>query len=134
MAIKHNLGFGSGKIVENDDGSAGYIAPASFSQAFRVQIADVTGFSTSKGSKALERTLNVLGNGTTLASTSVNHGVSEKIEEWFRAHPLFGVSAGVPASPSASSMGDELRKLAELHSAGILTDSEFAASKARLLG
>jgi hypothetical protein len=34
----------------------------------------VTGFSVTKGSKMMERTLNVLGNGTLMASVSVNHG------------------------------------------------------------
>lgn len=40
-----------------------------------------------------------------------------------------------PAAPAASS-GDmgELEKLAEMHGAGVLTDAEFAAAKAKLLG
>jgi len=40
-----------------------------------------------------------------------------------------------PAAPAASA-GDmgELEKLAEMHGAGVLTDDEFAAAKARLLG
>jgi len=71
MPKTHKLGFGNGAIIENEDGTASYRAPASFSQAFRVRIADVTGFSVSKGSKALERTLHVLGNGTESASASV---------------------------------------------------------------
>jgi hypothetical protein len=39
------------------------------------------------------------------------------------------------AKPTAgASLSDELKKLAELHSQGLLSDSEFAAAKARLLG
>ncbi len=41
-----------------------------------------------------------------------------------------------PAAPAASSgsLADELRKLAELREAGVLSDGEFEAQKARLLG
>ena len=88
-----------------------------------------------KGDKMLERTLHVLGNGTLLASASVPHGTSEKIEQWFRAHPLFEqrttpeapTMAQTSASPPSALVADELRKLAELRSEGILTDEEFAA-------
>lgn len=38
------------------------------------------------------------------------------------------------AAPAAPDMSDELTKLAELHTQGILTDEEFAAKKAELLG
>jgi hypothetical protein len=31
-------------------------------------------------------------------------------------------------------MGDQLAKLADLHQQGVLTDDEFAAAKAKLLG
>jgi len=41
-----------------------------------------------------------------------------------------------PASSqdASSSMVDQLNKLAELHQQGVLTDDEFAAAKAKLLG
>jgi predicted cobalt transporter CbtA len=46
--------------------------------------------------------------------------------------------APVAAAPAAESAGDEtieqLQKLAELHSQGILSDEEFAAAKAKILG
>ena len=136
MATTHKLGFGSGTIIEGEDGTAAYRKPATLSQAFRVRIADVTGFSVSKGARALERTLKLMGNGTELASVSVNHGVAEKIEAWFRAHPSFGQGAPQAASNSSSgtSVADELAKLAELRAAGVLTDEEFAQQKAKLLG
>jgi len=38
-----------------------------------------------------------------------------------------------PASSARASIADELGKLANLHSQGVLTDEEFAAQKARLL-
>ncbi|WP_018771401.1 SHOCT domain-containing protein [Arthrobacter sp. 162MFSha1.1] len=144
MAVEtHKLGFGYGTITDNGDGTASYRKPVEFTQSFRVRIADVTGFSVSRGSKALERTLKILGNGTELASCSVNHGASEKIEAWFRAHPAFGAAAGraLPeaAAPAAGALdsrliADELTKLAGLRDAGVLTEDEFAAQKAKLLG
>lgn len=39
-----------------------------------------------------------------------------------------------PPDGLGQSVADELRKLAELRDAGVLTDAEFAAQKARLLG
>src|SRR4051794_21802155 len=84
MPKKHGPGFGRGKIIEYEDGSAGYIPTGAFSQDFRVQIGDVTGFSVTNSGKAMQRTINVLGNGTLLASASVSHGTPEVIERWFR--------------------------------------------------
>jgi hypothetical protein len=47
-----------------------------------------------------------------------------------------GTSTSPPtaASPPALDLADQLRKLAELRDQGILTDDEFAAQKAKLLG
>ncbi len=39
-----------------------------------------------------------------------------------------------PAPASAGIDMEQLKQLAELHTAGVLTDEEFAASKAKLLG
>jgi Short C-terminal domain len=140
VSKRHGLGLGNGKIVEFDDGSAGYIKSGGLTQAFRVQIGDVTGFSVTKSPKFLERQLNVLGNGTMLASVSVNHGTPELIERWFRAHPLFATHATPVAMSEAVSgppnglIADELRKLGDLKTEGLLTDEEFLAQKRRLLG
>jgi hypothetical protein len=140
MAKRHGLGFGNGTIVEHEDVTAGYIPSAGFTQAFRVRIADVTGFSVTSGKKVLTRTFNVMGVGTHLGSATVNHDAAEKIEEWFRGHPDFGVntvSSVARAEPATTAPGnliaDELRKLAELHKEGVLTDEEFATQKLRLL-
>jgi hypothetical protein len=42
--------------------------------------------------------------------------------------------AAAPAPASQSDMIEQLKQLAELHSQGILTDEEFSAQKAKLLG
>ena len=39
-----------------------------------------------------------------------------------------------PSQAAGSSMMDQLSQLAELHKSGALTDDEFAAAKAKLLG
>ena len=44
-----------------------------------------------------------------------------------------GVAAGQQAAPAAPDLTAELQKLASLKQAGILTDEEFAAAKAKLL-
>jgi hypothetical protein len=45
-------------------------------------------------------------------------------------------SAPPPAAPPATGVDltSELKKLADLHSQGVLSDEEFAAAKAKLLG
>jgi hypothetical protein len=42
--------------------------------------------------------------------------------------------APAPAAPSEDNTLDQLQKLGDLHSQGILTDEEFAAQKAKILG
>jgi membrane protease subunit (stomatin/prohibitin family) len=39
-----------------------------------------------------------------------------------------------PAAPASSATVDQLKQLADLHQQGMLTDAEFAAAKAKLLG
>jgi Short C-terminal domain len=43
-------------------------------------------------------------------------------------------AAPAPAAPSASFDYGELEQLGKLHAAGTLTDEEFAAAKAKILG
>jgi hypothetical protein len=87
----------------------------------------------------MERTFKILGNGTELASVSVNHGVSEKIEAYFHNHPDFSsnnqatTTDALAASGKPGLIADELIKLAQLRDAGVLTEDEFATQKAKLL-
>ena len=39
-----------------------------------------------------------------------------------------------PAAPSEDSTLDQLKQLGDLHNSGVLTDEEFAAQKAKILG
>jgi hypothetical protein len=47
--------------------------------------------------------------------------------------PAPGYPEPAPAAPAADPI-EQLRQLGELHAQGVLTDEEFAAQKARLLG
>ncbi|MDQ0769541.1 hypothetical protein QF031_002290 [Pseudarthrobacter defluvii] len=129
------LGFGNGSLIDNGDGTASY---RNITPEFLVAIADITGFSYTRDAD-YHLTLKLLGHGTELASARVGKSTARKIEEWFRAHPDFGqrdhdVPDAAPALLDPRLIADELTKLAGLRDAGVLTDTEFATQKARLLG
>lgn len=71
----------------------------------------------------------------TVARTAVIAGtataVSGRVARRAGDQPAGTVSPGTGLTPEAM---DQLKKLADLHAAGILTDEEFATQKARLLG
>ncbi|HEX6687597.1 MAG TPA: SHOCT domain-containing protein [Solirubrobacterales bacterium] len=72
-------------------------------------------------------------------ATAVSNRVSKRqSERWAgqEAPPQQpqAVQAAAPAAPAASSTIDQLKELGELKSQGILTEEEFAAQKAKLLG
>lgn len=48
--------------------------------------------------------------------------------------PQYQPPPAAPAAPDTGDMIAELKQLAELKDAGVLTDEEFAAQKARILG
>ena len=49
------------------------------------------------------------------------------------AQPVYAAPPPAPA-PAADDVGAQLEKLAQLHTSGVLTDEEFAAGKAKILG
>ena len=69
-------------------------------------------------------------------ATAVSNRVSKRQgERWAQqeAPPQEQAPAAAPA-PAAPSMLDQLRELGELKDQGVLTEEEFAAQKAKLLG
>jgi Short C-terminal domain len=50
------------------------------------------------------------------------------------AQPQYAQAPPAPAPPDTDAMVEHLQKLAELKDKGILTDEEFAAQKAKILG
>lgn len=132
----YKLGRGNGTIREFPDGTAEY--RRNLSAQFRVRIAEVKGFSRTKGPIWSDGELHVLGHGTTLATVGAcSLSASKEIEQWFRDHPLFdseGSTRGNPsAKPSQSLIADELRKLADLQRDGVISKAEFDAQKRKLL-
>ncbi len=138
MATSHRLGITGGTLYDHGDGTVSYRAPGKFLDSFRVRIADVVGFTETRGGKkSLQNTLHIVGLGGEIASCDINVGTTQRIEEWFRAHTDFGKNnqrtSSAPAA-GAASVADELAKLAQLRDSGVLTEQEFAALKAKLLG
>mgnify|MGYP002685589444 CR=1 FL=1 len=54
--------------------------------------------------------------------------------QYVQAPPPAPAPPAAPAAGLESSMIEQLKQLGELHESGILTDEEFAAQKAKLLG
>jgi hypothetical protein len=144
----HGLGFGSGSIIDHGDGNIEYRQTGKLLPAFKVNIADVTGFSVRKatkqdkknGASAFQQVLVLQGGGTELAACPINHGTAEKIEAWIRAHPSFcgnvpqKAATAAPQGMAPVTIADELAKLAQLRDAGVLSPEEFTKAKAKLLG
>jgi Short C-terminal domain len=146
MPTNHALGVGSGSFIDHGNGVVDYRATGKVLPAFKVNVADITGFAVRKptkqdkknGAGRLQQVFVILGGGTELASVAVNYGTAEKLEAWCRSHPLFRgnvpQSSSVPlADTSANSTADELMKLAQLRDTGILSLAEFEQAKTKLL-
>jgi hypothetical protein len=69
---------------------------------------------------------------------AVRHHQDQKYQQQAEAQAYEAQAAqpqyAAPAAPAEDPTMAELQKLAQLHSAGILTDEEFAAAKAKALG
>ena len=148
MRQNHGLGFGNGSIIDHGGGIIEYRQTGKLIPAFKINIADVTGFSVRKATRqdrkndatALQQVLVLQGSGTDLAACPVNYGTAEKIEAWIRAHPSFrgnvpqNAPAAGPQGAAPVSIADELTKLVQLRDAEVLSAQEFNQAKAKLLG
>jgi hypothetical protein len=71
-------------------------------------------------------------------ATAVSNRVSRRQSERWAAQeappPPQAAPAPAPAVPAAESTIDQLKGLGELKSQGVITEEEFAAQKAKLLG
>ena len=71
-------------------------------------------------------------------ATSVSNRVSKRQSERWAAQEApqqpQAAPAAAPPAPAAASTIDQLKELGELKNQGILTEEEFAAQKAKLLG
>ena len=83
------------------------------------------------------RTAAIVGTAS-VVSGSVAHHQQQKYanQDAQAAQPVYAEAPAPPppAQPAEADSMAELTKLAELHSQGILTDEEFSAKKAQILG
>ena len=73
----------------------------------------------------------------TAVSNRVSRRQAQRWSEQGQGAPAYLSETPAPAEPAAASAPDpiqQLKELGELHQQGVLTDEEFAAQKAKLLG
>lgn len=130
--IAHNLGFGNGSLYEDTEtGVVQYRATQKILPAFSVRIADVTGVSSERRG-LMTVLMKIHGQGSVLAEVEVNYGTTELVNAWFKSR--IGLGATRTAQDNATSLGNELEKLAALYQSGALSQEEFAAAKRKLFG
>lgn len=149
MPTNNPLGTGNGAILDHGNGTIEYRPTGKLMPAFRLNVGDVTGFTTRRptkedkkiGAGRLHQVFVIQGSGTEIAKVAVNYGTGEKIEAWIRAHPLFrgNVTQAAPApiviqQPQVqATLADQLVQLGQLRDSGVLSPAEFDQAKARLL-
>jgi hypothetical protein len=68
-------------------------------------------------------------------ATAVSNRVSRRqAERWSEEQPEYAPAPPPPAAGGGDDDVAQLQQLADLHAQGILTDEEFAAKKAQILG
>jgi Short C-terminal domain len=67
-------------------------------------------------------------------ATAVSNRVSRRQAQRWGAQDAYEPEPAPAAAPAAPDPIEQLKQLGELHAQGVLTDEEFAAQKAKLLG
>lgn len=70
-------------------------------------------------------------------ATAVSGRVAHNQQQKYAAQDAQAAAAAAPAAPAAPTIDDQtaqLQNLANLHAQGVLSDEEFAAAKAKVLG
>lgn len=80
------------------------------------------------------RTAVVAGTATAVSGRVARRQNARWAEEDQAAYDQQMAQQQAPPAPAADDKSAQLQNLAELHSQGVLTDEEFAAAKAKLLG
>ena len=80
------------------------------------------------------RTAVVAGTATAVSGRVARRQNARWAEEDQAAYDQQMAQQQAPAAPAADDQSAQLQNLAQLHSQGVLTDEEFAAAKAKLLG
>jgi hypothetical protein len=80
------------------------------------------------------RTAVVVGTAGAVSSRQQQRAEQRAQEQAAAAAPAAPEPPAAPAPPAADDLTSQLQRLGDLHAAGTLTDDEFTAAKARLLG
>jgi len=99
-----------------------------YGQTLDVLLADIQSVSTSHAGFG-KAELRVNGGGTTLANVKMPSKWAEKAAAFIRSE----IPQKDSVAPASQSSLDELKKLAELKEAGVVTQEEFEAKKKQLL-
>jgi len=87
--------------------------------------------------RGVARTAVIAGTATTVSNRvsrrQANKWQAQDEQQYAQQAPA-PAPAPAPAAPAESDMISQLKQLGELHDSGVLTDDEFAAQKAKLLG
>jgi hypothetical protein len=67
-------------------------------------------------------------------ATAVSNRVSRRQGQRWASQDAYGYQPEPEPAPAAADPIQQLKQLGELHEQGVLTDEEFAAQKAKLLG
>lgn len=134
MMASCNIDGNAGLIVLTDRRILAKDRKAWSASTREIQPKSITSIST--GKKLTGETLTLTVSNADVEVTTLQHGRGKQLAD--RIRKMMAVptsSASAPAAPQSQSGGaaDELMKLAELHAAGVLTDEEFTAAKARAL-
>lgn len=89
--------------------------------------------SLSVGKKMTGESLKMTVSGTDMEISAIPHGRGQELAMVIRQAQAEDATPA-PAAAAAVDPMEQLTKLAELHAAGVLTDDEFAAAKAKALG
>ncbi|MFI5053054.1 MAG: SHOCT domain-containing protein [Acidimicrobiia bacterium] len=84
--------------------------------------------------RPLLRTAAVVGTATVVSGSVAHHQQQKYANQDAEAQEVQYAAPPPAAAPAEPDMNAELTQLAELHNQGILTDEEFAAKKAQILG
>ena len=80
------------------------------------------------------RTAAIVGTAAVVSGSVQHHQQEKYAAQDAAAQPEVQYVEAPPAAPAAPDMNAELTQLAQLHQQGILTDEEFSAKKAQILG
>jgi Short C-terminal domain len=84
--------------------------------------------------RPLLRTAAIVGTASVVAGGVQHHQQQKYAAQDAAAQPQYAPAEAPPAAPAEPDLNEQLTQLAQLHDQGILTDEEFSAKKAQLLG